>query len=391
MCDTFCYVTEEGTFFAKNSDRPVNEAQLVKAYKTRQKSEILQTQYLKIKDEGAFATVLSQPEWLWGAEHGVNDKKVAVGNEKIYTVDDPYQHKEALIGMDLVRLVLERASSAQEGVEILGELLEKYGQGGIADIYTNEPYWSSFLISDPFEAYVVETSHNKWAAKKFTDKAAISNRITLKEFDLASKDLKGISCFDDLRNKDAPTQHADVRLSANQKFLEEISKRPNVTIYDFIEQLRDHNGKNPPPKLVTPFGEGITVCMHVKDFQLTQASMVCYLPKAPHLNPKAFFALANPCSSIFLPAMVPKFVPRVLSERETWRTFYTISRLTEQNDQAYYEVTSRLNALEATLISQSIEIGDNEEKWEEFISYVDYAITRYLEDIKSYSELDLNR
>ena len=42
------------------------------------------------------------PTWLRGAEHGVNEHRVAVGNEKIWTVDDPRGQPPALLGMDLV-------------------------------------------------------------------------------------------------------------------------------------------------------------------------------------------------------------------------------------------------------------------------------------------------
>ena len=49
----------------------------------------LRTQYLEIDDAGAAATLGSRPAWLWGFEHGVNEHRVAIGNERVYTVDDP--------------------------------------------------------------------------------------------------------------------------------------------------------------------------------------------------------------------------------------------------------------------------------------------------------------
>ncbi|EQD38288.1 secernin 3, isoform, partial [mine drainage metagenome] len=68
--------------------------------------------------------------------------------------------------MDLVRLALERSTSSREAVREIERLLAAYGQGGIADAHAAEPYWSSFLIVDPREAWIVETSGSTWAAKR---------------------------------------------------------------------------------------------------------------------------------------------------------------------------------------------------------------------------------
>jgi secernin len=160
-----CLLREKGSIFAKNSDRPVSELQLVRSYPARNAGGALYTQYLTIEDTGAIPCVLSRPTWLWGAEHGVNAFHVAIGNEKIYATSDPYDAQPALIGMDLVRLGLERGRSAEEAIDVMTALLERHGQGGVADATTNEPYWSSFLVVDPTGAWVLETCARTWAAR----------------------------------------------------------------------------------------------------------------------------------------------------------------------------------------------------------------------------------
>ena len=100
--------------FAKNSDRPPAEAQVLLAHVARSPGRALDTQYLRLPDPGATAFVGSHPTWLWGAEHGVNEHGVAIGNEKIWTVDDPHALPPALLGMDLVRLGLERSRTADD-------------------------------------------------------------------------------------------------------------------------------------------------------------------------------------------------------------------------------------------------------------------------------------
>ena len=124
-------------------------------------------------------TFLSCPTWLWGAEHGVNEHAVAIGNERVATTHDAAAAKPALIGMDLVRLGLERARSAEEAVEVMTGLLETCGQGGIADAAHREAYDSSFLVADPARAFVLETAGRAWAAAPFPGGTGISNRLTL--------------------------------------------------------------------------------------------------------------------------------------------------------------------------------------------------------------------
>src|SRR6202012_2775502 len=110
MCDTLCAPGRRGMGFAKNSDRPPGEVQIAWPFGRRASAGCtLRTQYLSIGDTGAHATLLSCPTWLWGAEPGVNEYGVAIGNERVSTTHDAAAAKPGLIGMDLVRLRPERA------------------------------------------------------------------------------------------------------------------------------------------------------------------------------------------------------------------------------------------------------------------------------------------
>ena len=239
MCDTLCLLRDGSALFAKNSDRPVAERQLLNAYPARSAGGVLETQYLTIDDTGAIPAVLSQPTWLWGAEHGVNAFHVAIGNEKVWGTSDPYEADPGLIGMDLVRLGLERGRNADEAIDVMTSLLERHGQGGIADASTGEPYWSSFLVVDPVSAWVLETCGRTWAARPVEvgpanlrgaagaagaarlAGAAISNRITIRtDWTRASTDVAGGADFDQWRSPDAPTGHADRRLQSSRAYLD---------------------------------------------------------------------------------------------------------------------------------------------------------------------------
>jgi secernin len=317
VCDTLCLLHAGGSLFAKNSDRPVDERQLLRAYPARDPGGELDTQYLTIRDAGAIPAVLSQPVWLWGAEHGVNACHVAIGNEKVYGVADPYEAAPGLIGMDLVRLGLERGRTAVEAVDVMTDLLERHGQGGVADATSGEPYWSSFLVVDPQSGFVLETCGRTWAAKRVHSSVAISNRMTIRQdWERASRDVPAGADFDSWRNPDAPTGHADIRLGASVAFLEAAGGSNMPLAAAAVGHLRDH-GSGPwgapgssgrvvdPPGASFPDGTGVTVCMHVRRFMSTTSSLVAELPDDPGEPATVWAALGSPCASVYLPFFVP--------------------------------------------------------------------------------------
>ncbi|XP_068177536.1 secernin-2 isoform X2 [Antennarius striatus] len=117
---------------------------------------------------------------MWGAEMGANDQGVCIGNEAIWT-KEPVAPGEALLGMDLVRLGLERGGSAWAALTTITELLEEHGQGGQCK---EDPvpfsYHNTFLLVDRTEAWVLETAGRLWAAQKITEGVKnISNQLTI--------------------------------------------------------------------------------------------------------------------------------------------------------------------------------------------------------------------
>ena len=85
---------------------------------------------------------------------------MVIGNEAVWDrLSGPGDLLPRLLGMDLLRLGLERASTALQGLEVITGLLEQHGQGGqCSDIVPDFSYHNSFLIADPKEAWVVETA-----------------------------------------------------------------------------------------------------------------------------------------------------------------------------------------------------------------------------------------
>lgn len=294
MCDCLVALprhTADGrTIFAKNSDRPPDEPQRLEWLPAGREDAPVRTTYIEVAPAGeTVGALVSRPWWLWGVEHGVNEAGVAIGNETIYTKLDPRGMPPALVGMDLVRLGLQRATTAQDALETMTALLERYGQGGSGHVNDDRPYWSSFLIADPSEAWVLETSGRAWAAEWVGETRAISNRTTIPAFDAEHR-----------HPKQPVAALVDPRLDASRAVL---ASEP-VTVDAIAAHLRSHRGH-----------EGWTVCMHVPEVEATTASVIAELPSGP--RPLVHALAGSPCTSLY----VPLFLGRPLGEPVAWERF----------------------------------------------------------------------
>jgi secernin len=383
MCDTLCAPGPAGMVFAKNSDRPVGEVQVAMPFGRRASAGCtLRTQYLSIGDTGAHATFLSRPTWLWGAEHGVNEHGVAIGNERVSTVHDAAAAKPALIGMDLVRLGLERARNAPEALDVMTGLLTAHGQGGIADATHNEAYDSSFLIADPIQAFILDTSGTDYAAAPFPAGTAISNRHSLTtEWTHASDSLEVGDDFERFRDQHEHTAYADVRLAASRRFLDS-HPAGGLTPAAMAAHLRDHGhgpwgapgsggpADPPPGPLGADFG-GISVCMHVRDLSVTTASFIAVLPAdlAAGAPLRGWVALGSPCVSIYLPVFVrtasgpPPFIPFEVTGQELWQAVDALRQVVEADPDALPAIRHHLNPVEDEIWAEADDAVDLPHLW----------------------------
>jgi secernin len=284
MCDTLVALpsaTASGcTLFAKNSDRPPDEAQDVRWFASRDDQCAIRATHIEVPALGrpTLGCLLSVPRWCWGAEHGVNTAGVAIGNEAIYTTLDPRSAPPALTGMDLVRLGLERSSSAREALDVMTGLLERFGQGGTghdpAGYGGAKAYWSSFLIADVAEGFVLETSGRHWSSEQVSDVRAISNRTTITAFDAEHR-----------HPRQPVAQLVDPRWNASNDVL---ARRP-VTVDALVDHLRSHD---------SCALDGWSVCMHAIDdrgvpVENTTASMIAEL--RPDGTSIAWVLIGHPC------------------------------------------------------------------------------------------------
>jgi dipeptidase len=228
---------------------------------------------------------------MWGAEMGANEHGLVIGNEAVFT-SEPYGDP-ALLGMDLLRLALERASDAAGAASVIIDLLERHGQGGACS--HERPgftYHNSFLIADRAGAIVVETAGNRWATEEVRGGArSISNGLTIAGFADAYGDRlreRITSCA----ARRARTQDAAGRADGPAALM---------------TALRDH-GQAGAPHWALLNGTLAAPCVHAGGLvasSQTTASFVSDLRGQPlHWAT----ATAAPCTSLFKPVRVDEHV-----------------------------------------------------------------------------------
>jgi hypothetical protein len=290
MCDTVVVVRPEGVLFAKNSDRDPNEAQILEWHpgQDHPPGARVRCTWIEIPQvTRTRACLLSRPFWMWGAEIGSNEDGVTIGNEAVFT-RQPYE-RVGLTGMDLLRLALERASSARQAVETIVELLERHGQGGGCGHENRRfTYHNSFLVADPGGAYVLETAGRLHALERVSGVRAISNGLTIPGFTHNGDMLR-------TRVSRCRTRRARVESLAGG------ARGPG----DLMKVLRDHGEGSAVPAYRWLTGAMGAPCMHaggVLAASQTTASWVAALGPAGLSH--WVTGTAAPCVGLFKPVSV---------------------------------------------------------------------------------------
>lgn len=322
MCDTMVAVagaTAEGrwTLFAKNSDREFDEPQhLVLLPRARHPAgSRVRLTHVEVEQVPETAEVLlSKPFWMWGAEMGANEHGVVIGNEAVHGIL-PASIEPGVLGMDLLRLTLERAHSAAHAVEVLTGLLERYGQGGDCSRTRPRTYNNSFIIADAAEAWVLESLGRHWIAERVRDVRSISNVLSIGPgYDKVSPSLLAYAREQKLTTPDgtldfaarfrAPDQRRSgvVRYARSSEVMRGQAGR--ATVAGMFAALRDHGvAANPAGRMPRGDERGHTICMHPDPTAERQGhSAGAWVSQlAPGQAVHWVTATAAPCLGVFKP------------------------------------------------------------------------------------------
>lgn len=291
MCDTLVVRSDGQTLFAKNSDRDANEAQLLtwSAASDHPPGAAVGCTHIEVPQvERTHAVLISRPFWMWGGEMGANEHGVVIGNEAVFTrraVAD-----SGLLGMDLIRLALERADTARTAVDTLVALLEAHGQGGRASL--EDPafrYHNSFLIADGTAAFVLETADRHWAVEEVAPGArSISNGLTIPAFRAAHTE----------RVKTAVA--AAARRQRRTCALATGARDPA----DLLPVLQDHGGGVPRYRWLN--GTLGAPCMHGGGVVASSVTTASWISRLPRDGPAEHWvtATAAPCLALYKPVRV---------------------------------------------------------------------------------------
>lgn len=358
MCDTWVAMHDvtqtKHVIFGKNSDRPIFDSQplLFRPRQTWPTHSKLQLEYIELPQVGiTYAHLGSSPYWCWGYEEGINEYRVVIGNEALFTktfreAAESYRKGKGpglgLLGMDLVRLGLERSQTADQAVEVMGTLIEHYGQFGSGVPTKDHPeggYDNSFIIADPHEAWILEAVGRRWTAKCIRQgSASISNQPSIRTaWDRGSADIEDYAIkkgwwpedtqasFDFARayiDEQVSRQVSHIRAMRSQQLLAE--KQGQVTVPWMMRIARDHYEGTflQGPYFDAADPDFLSICMHVSpaDFTWgnTASSCIAVLPQSQHELPVFWWTPGPPCNGCYVPFFVHgSKLPAIVSKAGT--------------------------------------------------------------------------
>ena len=352
-CDTMVALgtaTRSGqTIFAKNSDRPVDECQplVQRQRQTHPPGATTRCQFVELPQAGiTYRHVGSRPYWCWGYEHGFNEYQVVIGNEGLASKWPEFTAPK-LIGMEVLRLGLERGRTAAEAVEAMTDCISRYGQGKFANDAGIRTYDNGYIVADPREAYAIETAGHQWAVERIESTCGISNVYSLETaWDRVSPAAQTEAVEQGWWHNDGGRLNFAAAYSKNDRSHGSgalrraracavlAGRRGAIDGQTMMALLSDH-AEAPDGPLQTDPTSGSGICVHCQSDGTggnTAASLVADLCADGSQLPIYWCSFYSPCLAVFLPYFCEGALPAVLAQGDAtasddspWWIFYRLA------------------------------------------------------------------
>jgi dipeptidase len=246
---------------------------------------------------------------------GMNEDGLTMSCNWMYSKDKAME-KKGIRRYAIRQLILERCSGAYEAVMLIASLIDSYGQADWGGL--------TYVLADPNEAWIVETTAHTWAAKKLKDNEiiAIANRYTIGEdFDLSSANLISMAVKNGWYNRsDGKFNFKNVY--GDPEYMNELydieredrifqllkSKKGKIKPIDLMEVLRDSYQNTDQYTSPADFEPWRITCREKKAKRpictnLCQSSFVAHLrPSLPRdIGAVFWFTMATPAYGPYFP------------------------------------------------------------------------------------------
>lgn len=264
--------------------------------------------------------------WMWGVEMGVNDHMVSVTINAEHSVF-PKTFESGLLGNDLVRLALERGTTAYEAMHIVTSLLEKYGQEGQTHFEADGGrYESAYFFADTKEAWKLETAGREWIAKRCEDTDCIGNCYGIQtEYDEISAGLIPFAYENGLADPKTPFSFAEAYTDPSHLFLraslrmrrvrELLNKAPEKINRLYIRRIFADHYEGTELEMRENLFTAIypCVCMHSHTQGNAKTDCCMIFEYTARIGVVSWTAFSNSCASVYLPAYFTDGLPSLMT------------------------------------------------------------------------------
>jgi dipeptidase len=189
--------------------------------------------------------------------------------------------------MDLLRLALERSTTAAEAVETITSLLEIHGQGGGCGLEDRLfTYHNSYIVADPGGAFVLETAGRRWVAEAVHGARTISNALTIEPF----------------ASRYGTWLKTSVAAAHGRRACTERRARKAESAADMMALLRDHGAGSDSPAYSWVNGGMGSPCVHAGGILASSQTTASWVAELSALGVQHWVTgTSAPCTGLFKP------------------------------------------------------------------------------------------